>query len=433
MTKEMSFVATGDSFITRRLPSEDMPEFQEIKNIINQAEFRFTNFEVVTPGDEGVPSSVSGGTWASAPHDVIKDIKAYGFNCVAWANNHTLDYLYGGLYATERALNEHGLIHAGVGKNLAEASRPKYMECPTARVALIAFTSTFHETWMAGSQRGDCKGRPGVNGLRYKTTFHIHPEKLAMLREIAESTGINAEQELARKEGFESSNKQGSFLFGVYSFQESTEEGMRRTPNPVDKARIKKAICEAKRQADYVIVSVHSHEMTCSDKQRPADFIEEMCRMCIDEGAHAVCGHGPHILRGIEIYQHRPIFYSLGDFIFQNDTIEVLPADFYEKYSLPLDANVADALDKRSKNNTIGLGATPLVWESVIPFWKMEDGKLTELTLYPIELGYGKKRYQRGWPRLSADKSILENVQKLSEPYGTKIDIHEYVGKVILT
>ena len=60
--------------------------------IVRGAEARFTNFEVLTPGDEGFPSAVSGGTWARAPAAVIGDLRDFGFNLMAWANNHTLDY-----------------------------------------------------------------------------------------------------------------------------------------------------------------------------------------------------------------------------------------------------------------------------------------------------------------------------------------------------
>lgn len=148
MKEMMTFIATGDCFITRRIPSQDIESFQEIKSFINKAEARFTNLEVTVPNGEVFPSAFSGGTWAMAPPGVLKDLKAYGFNLIAWANNHTLDYSYGGLAGTERNLNQYEFVHAGVGKNLAEASTPKYLDCPTGRVALIAAASTFHESWV---------------------------------------------------------------------------------------------------------------------------------------------------------------------------------------------------------------------------------------------------------------------------------------------
>ncbi|RNF39954.1 CapA family protein [Planococcus salinus] len=430
MTEEFTFVATGDSFITRRLPTSQSTEFKELAELIGTGDFRFTNFEVTTPGKNPMPSPVSGGTWASGKPEVVGDLKEYGFNCVAWANNHTLDYLYNGLEETQKQLEKAGFVHAGVGGHLADASAPKYMETAAGRVALIAVTSTFHETWIAGEQRRDVPGRPGVNGLRYRSKYQTTEENLKLLKEIAEQVGINARRNLDILEGFLPEDPSGEVVFGEYKFSEGPESRLERAPEPKDMERVIRSIHEAKRQADYVVVSVHSHEMQGEDKQAAADFIEAASRTFIDEGAHAVLGHGPHIVRGIEIYRKRPIFYSLGNFIFQNDTVDFLPADFYAKHGLPADSNVADGIDARSKNNTIGLGTNPLVWESVIPRWKMKDGELTELHLYPIDLGFGQKRYQRGWPELTNNDKVLKDLQALSKPYGTAIDIQKHIGVV---
>lgn len=426
----MTFVATGDSFITRRLPSTDNEDFRNLRKVINQGEFRFTNFEVTAHNFEGFPSAVSGGTWAIAEPAVLQDIKSYGFNTLAWANNHTLDYSYGGLEATERYMNQYGFVHAGVGKNLAEASSPKYIDCSSSRVALIAATSTFHETWGAGEQRSDVDGRPGVNPLRYETKHIISEEQLKQLKKIAAITDINAEYNLAVKEGFAVQSGDHSFKLGNYQFEIGANEGMKRHPAQGDMQRVINAIWEANRQADYVIVSIHSHEMEGEDKSKPAEFLKEFSRVCIDHGAHAIIGHGPHILRGIEIYKERPIFYSLGNFIFQNDTVSKLPHDFYLKYGMGFEHNVADALDNRSDNGKKGLGVNPDVWESVIPFWKMSNGKLEEIKLYPIELGFGLPRYKRGWPKISETASALEKLKELSEPFGTKIEIKDNVGVI---
>lgn len=428
----MKFVATGDSFITRRLPNPKDPQFNRISELIKGAEVKFTNFEVTAHNLEGYPSAFSGGTWAMAPPEVLEDIKAYGFNLLNWANNHTMDYCHGGLEATERNLNKYGFVHGGAGKNLAEASRPKYLECPSGRVAFIALTATFHESWTAGQQRPDMTGRPGINPLRHKTTHIISKERLNQLKAIAEITDINAWNNLNYKEGFEVRPKDHLFKFGNYLFKEGTSEGMVTEPDDRDLKRVKQAIEEGKRQADYVMISIHSHEMKGEDKSKPADFLISFARQCIDWGANAILGHGPHILRGMEIYKESPIFYSLGNFIFQNDTVSKLPSDFYEKYGLDLADNMADALDTRSKYNTIGLGANPLVWESVIPYWEMERGKTTDITLYPIALGFGQARYQRGWPRLSSSTKPLECLQRLSEPFGTTIKIENGIGKIRL-
>ncbi|WP_142382907.1 hypothetical protein [Bacillus sp. V33-4] len=91
---------------------------------------------------------------------------------------------------------------------------------------------------------------------------------------------------------------------------------------------------------------------------------------------------------------------------------------------------MADALDARSRNGAIGLASMPSVYESVLPFWKMTDGLLDELILYPLELGYHLPRYNRGWPKLSYNQDILQGLKDLSESYGTEITIENGIGRV---
>ena len=429
MAPTMSFVATGDSFMTRRLAAS--PGIPDLAAIIRSVEVRFTNFEVLTPGDDGFPSAVSGGTWANAPAGVIGDLGDIGFNLIGWANNHTLDYSYGGLAATARELDRFGIVHAGVGRNLAEAGRPRYLECPSGRVALIAVTSTFHESAAAGQQRPDQRGRPGVNPLHFSTTYLLPRDRLDALAALADATGVNDGHKARVKDGFAAEVEEGVVLFGNHRFKEG-EAGYRTEPKAADVARINAAIGEARRQADFVLVSLHAHEMAGIDKTVPAGFIRIFAQGCITAGAHAVIGHGPHVLRGIEIYQGRPIFYSLGNFIFQNETVENLPADFYEKFDLGLTENTADALDKRSATNTKGFAVNPWAWKSVIARFTIDGDAVTTLELFPVELGFGQPRPRRGTPVLSDDPVILQHLAELSAAYGTRIVTERNIGRVVL-
>jgi poly-gamma-glutamate capsule biosynthesis protein CapA/YwtB (metallophosphatase superfamily) len=426
----LSLVATGDSFITRRLPGGE--DQRALARMIAAADVRFTNFEVLTPGDNAIPNAVSGGTWARAPEGVIADLQALGFNMVSLANNHTLDYLHAGMLATGRALDAHGMLHAGTGIHLADAARPRYLECPTARVALIAVTASFHETAAAGQQRPDMPGRPGVNMLRHTTTHILPPDRLAALRTLADESGINDAYKLRVKEGFAPAPAPDIVLFGGHRFRAGAAPAVETTARPEDVARVAAAIGEARRQGDHVLVSLHAHEMRGASKSTPAAFLEAFSRACIDAGAHGVIGHGPHILRGIEIYRGRPIFYSLGNFIFHNETVQSLPSEFYEKFDLGLTDNVADAIDARSAGNTRGFATDPWAWKSVLARWRWQGEKMTELELIPVELGFGEPRSRRGTPRLSADPTILPHLAELSAPYGTQIALEGSIGRVAL-
>ena len=59
----------------------------------------------------------------------------------------------------------------------------------------------------------------------------------------------------------------------------------------------------------------------------PEDYQKTLARQYIDAGADAVIGAHPHVLQGIEYYQGKPIFYSLGNFIFANRTYETMMAE----------------------------------------------------------------------------------------------------------
>ncbi len=424
----MRFVATGDSFITRRLASSE--GLWQLADVVRDADARFTNFEVLTPGD-AFPFAVSGGTWAKAPEGVIGDLQSLGFNMLTWSNNHTLDYGYDGMAATEAALDRSGIVHAGVGRNLAEAAAPKYLECPQGRVALIGICSTFHEASPAGQQRPDMAGRPGINPLRFTTTYTLPREQLAALAAMAEASGVNDGHKMRVKAGFGRAPEAGTVLFGGLTFKEGPE-GSVTEANKADVARTLAGISEARRQGDYVLVSLHAHEALGTDKAVPAGFLVDFSRACIDAGAHAVIGHGPHVLRGIEMYKKRPIFHSLGNFIFHNETIPQLPQDFYDKFQMGLTENVADAIDKRSEVNTKGFAADPWAWKSVVARWNMVGDEANLIELIPVELGFGVARSRRGTPRLSEDEDILPHLAKLSDAMGTRITIDGNIGRVVL-
>ena len=427
-----TFIATGDVFITRRFPKGGYPGFDAIQQCISAHDVAFTNLESTFHDREGVPAAVSGGTWAMSDPRTLDDIASYGFNLYNTANNHSGDYSHGGILATIRNLKQRDMCFSGTGKDLGEASKPCYLEMPDCRVALISVCSSTDKSHIAGAQSPDMPGRPGLNPLRYNKVYHLDPAHYAMAQELASATLINAQLERSVRNGFSTPPKEGTLPFGPTRFLLDETCWVESTPNETDMKRIEGEIQEAKRQADVVLVSFHGHECDGLETNVPAQFLETFSRRCIDAGANVVIGHGPHEIRGIEQYKEGLILYSLGNFIFETETVEYQPADAYSNKNMPLDTKVGAYMTARSKNGTSGYGTLPEIWFSVMAGWTMADGKLTEVKLYPIDLGQHKPRSQKGVPVLSGNEEVLKYMAELSAPYGTQIHIADGVGTILL-
>jgi poly-gamma-glutamate capsule biosynthesis protein CapA/YwtB (metallophosphatase superfamily) len=426
--RRLTLTATGDALISQKLSVFTEPAFLEMVGVIKSADVRFTNLEMLLHKFEGYPAAQSGGTWVCADPAILDELVWTGFNLFAWANNHTLDWGEGGLMGTLRTLEQAGVVHAGVGKNLAEARRPSYLDLDQGRVALISMCSTFAEFNRAGDSRPDVVGRPGLNPLRFEKSVHVDADTMKQLTQITEQFGLDAAEQLKTRLGFIKPQPEGTLNFGNLKFKQSDQRGVETVPHPSDAAGNLRSIADARRQADWVVVSIHSHEILGGDLEVPAAFMPTFARQCIDAGADIVIGHGPHIIQGMEMYKGRPIFYSLGNFVFQNETIRHQPADFYERLGLGPEATPADVFDARTDNGTRGFPNEPAYWESIIPHVTFDDGNVAELRLYPIDLGHGQPRSMRGRPVMAnaaLGQKIIERMDRMSTAYGTRVSWNE--------
>jgi poly-gamma-glutamate synthesis protein (capsule biosynthesis protein) len=321
---------------------------------------------------------------------------------------------------TTKYVADAGLMQAGVGQSLAEAREARFLETPKGRIALIAVASTFPDHSRAGRTRGDMPARPGLNPLRFTTTYVVTRERFEQLRRTLED--INGRPPAAGD----------SLNFFGRRFVVGTEPGLRTEPNRTDLDEIAAVVKNASRQADLTLVTIHAHEGHL-DRLVPAQFLVTFARAMVDAGADLFVGHGPHVLRGVEIYKGKPIMYSLGDFIFQNETLLRLPSENYEPYSLGSDAHVADFNDRRYDNDRSGFPSDRLIWEAVVAVPRFERRTLRELALHPITLGFGEGRTVRGRPLLAEGdlaRKILSDVERLSKPFGTAITTRDGVGYV---
>lgn len=427
-----TFIATGDSFITRRIPDEGYPGFEALRAVIEQHNVKFNNLEITIHNQQGYPAAVSGGTWAMAEPEVLDDLNRYGFNLYNTANNHSCDYSCGGVLATMDNLKKRGKVFAGTGATLEEAAAPAYLDVNGVRVALLGACAATDPSCVAGNQNAAVIGRPGLNPLRFETVYHVQKPYFDMLKQVGEKTFINAEQNKGIANGYYDPLPEGKLTLGTLHFLLSGENGMTSQPLARDMERMEKNIRIARQQADYVLVSIHAHAFDRDDDLTPAGFLKTFAHNCIDAGADAILGHGPHELQGIEIYKEKPIFYSLGNFVFQTETVSVQPADAFENKGLAPDATVEELMNFRSKDGTRGYCVQENIWHSVMAGFTAEDGRITEIKLYPITLDMHLPRKEMGSPRLAEDGAVLHHLQKLCEPFGTELSIEDNIATVKL-
>ena len=416
----MKFTAVGDAIITRRI-EKGYTGYAELAPIIGEGDARFFNLETTLHrAGEHFGSEVSGGTWLRSEPEVLDDLLPFGFNMTSFNNNHVMDYSFGGLLSTLSCVEESGLCHSGVGRNLREASRPAYLDTPHGRVALLSINTTLQGLACAGSETSAVPGRPGSNPLRTRTVITLEEKDYAALSAIIDKTGINEGRNIERREGYHGGPLVDMTEIGPILFKKGEKTKPRLEPNARDLARIKATIEEAKANADLLLFSVHSHQ-TDVEKEEPPELLREICHYIIDCGAHAVIGHGPHLLRPIEIYRECPIFYSLGDFILQLYGINEVPADMYEQYDLSPDVGVDELVARRSNGYTRGLMADRRMFISIIPVVEMEKGKLISLRLFPVLADMDVGSPTLGLPRLSHDEHLLDDFIARCKRYGTTV------------
>jgi poly-gamma-glutamate synthesis protein (capsule biosynthesis protein) len=368
---------TGQSMIRSDFRAHAPKELATISPLL-KGDVIFTNFEatVVEPGQ-----SLHDGRFLSPP-EALDALKALGFNLVALSDNHAFDLKVSGVQNTLREVKSRNIAHAGIGNDIKEAAAPGYLKTPKGTVALIAMASGLIAE--GGSATAT---RPGVNELRIEAGGKPN-----------EST-----TELPAEPGNE--------------------------PKAEDKARILGSIREARQHADLVIIYEHNHVFfnrpftalfneELPERLAPADWLKKWTHEEIDAGADIIVMHGAPLIHGVEIYRNRPIFYDLGNFIFN-----VPPTDIQ--------------LDE------------PIIWESVVAHVQFQGKNLQSITFQSItmnKIGEGEPDLHdehtnnlfletRGLPApATGDKAryILQRLADASRPLGTKVEVKGDMAEINL-
>ncbi|MCK1496695.1 CapA family protein [Bradyrhizobium sp. 188] len=437
-----TLVAVGDLIVTRALTKSQDADFGAVVELLREADVTFGNMETnIFDIREftGAPQAEYGGAYHVSLPELGPDLRSMGFNLLSYANNHSLDWGVEGMRATCRVLDQNEIIYAGVGENLARAGAARFLETARGRVALISFASSFTPLSRACDAAGEAPGRPGLNALRLTRSVIVLPEMLQSLRQLRDAlpdskpggqptpAAVSGTTETQPHQSGDDSKLTDIIVAGV-RYKSGLKPGYSFEPDSRDVVQILRNVRRGKQFSDFLVVTNHGHEPG-NWSQEPPDYEQALAHTLIDAGADAYIVHGPHQLRGIEIYKGRPIFYSLGNFV-MDDLRTPVGADMFSVHSKDPRSNTdAEVTVAEMK---VGF-SDPLYYESVITVSRFEKNKLAQLRLYPIELGFTKRFANRGIPRLagaSQAKAILDRLQRLSRPFGTTIAIENNIGLI---
>ena len=445
---DIDFALAGEALISQGLSMYTEPNYLKLVDLIRGADARYVHLEMLFHNYEHAPTDKRVGTYMRCDPKFIADLQWMGFQMMSVASNHSIDFGEGGILKNIENLNKYGVVHAGTGRNLAEARAPAYFETAKGRVALLSGTTTLFSWGRAGDQRRDMQGRPGANLLRHYTEYTVDKKTFDNIRQFGTALGFVRSPGAHHGHGpamppdtateiHVSGFDNGPLKYMKFTLGKKIER--HSYPHQQDLEGTLERIRAARRMAQWVVVAMHNQDVP---GDVPPQHAITMYHAMIDAGADIIAGTGPHQDRGIEIYKGRPIFYGIGDFILQNDTVLLEPQDQYENIGLSWNNTPADFYDLRAGyegpgqgHPTKGQGVTPHNWQNGMLRVKFKGGKLKEIRIFPVDLGYGKPRWQQGRPVLAEGdvaQEILERYQRLSKPFGTRVKIKDDMGIVRL-
>lgn len=436
----MRIVACGDAlFSSRNLAKRLDPK---LLSTLADADGTFANAEFICPsyGTPPAPRRFITAVDAAA----LDELTSIGVNMLSFANNHTGDFGPRGVLDTIEAAEARGILYSGIGRSLEEARCARFLDTAKGRIGLISAGTTRSTEFTASSPGRGIAARAGMNPLRWGRAYVLPDAEFREMQRIEAMLGIAASRrEVARVEVVKDPGPDkfafGSFFEGSLQIERGDRAHVRYYVNEKDSRAILESIRDAADRSDCVLVSLHSHEGTDENwySPRPASFIEEFARKAVDAGASAVLGHGPHMLRGIEIYRGRPIFYSLNGLMMEFEAGEQrMSPEMYEAYGFTKEALPSHLHRSRvadDKGNKLGFYADARFSRSCVAICDF-DGPETRIRLLPIDLDLNRARpTDRGLPEIASPelgREIAKDIAGMSAVYGTRVDYNAADGTV---
>jgi len=261
MSKPGIVLAVGDLAMDRADYDES---FTATRDVLTAADITFGQLET-SFAEKGVRAPQARHAVLARP-DGAAALSRAGFNVISMAGNHVLDWGNDAFFETKANIENNGMQVVGAGANIKQARKPVHDTLPDGTtVAFLAYSSILPMAYWADERR------PGCAPMR---AFTIYEQ--------------------------------------IEHDQPGTPPRTHSYPHREDLAALEADIRAAKASADVVFVSLHwgIHFVRATIP----DYAHDVARAAIAAGADAILGGHPHILKGCDIIDGKPVFHSLCNF-----------------------------------------------------------------------------------------------------------------------
>ncbi|MGF6175454.1 CapA family protein [Ensifer sp. 4252] len=407
MNEHFTLAVTGQSLIKHDIRNTTAPAFRRVQSVLREADLAFTNFEGTILGRHG-GWPLKGSFFGCSDPIVLDTLQDIGFQALSLSNNHAFDLGPSGVLSTLEEVEKRNFLHAGLGHDHATVSRASTATISGRPVAIVAMDGGPGPDFMYAADADEGRpARPGVNRLGITQRISVDGpafEQLAAIRDQIGYTAIDLAND-SQPDDRPHLDPDTEIAIARAVFKRSDRCGRSVSINETDLERNLAAIATAAKDGSLVVAYLHHHHWA-SDWYQVPDWVSGVAKACIDAGASMFVSHGAPVLQPIEIHRGRPIFYSLGNFIFH----------------------------VRSEKST---WTAPEVWESVVAVSTFgADNRLVEITLHPVVIG-GDAALRDGVlerrlaPHLAVGdraKRILGRLSEQSAGLGVDIQVSDGVG-----
>jgi poly-gamma-glutamate synthesis protein (capsule biosynthesis protein) len=350
----LKVIALGQAVVSRDLRDPPYPDFARVAALLHSVDGCAVDLIAApaAPPSTPVPAGAAPLPARASDPGALDALKALGIGMLAIANGSSVDPSLSALADLAAAAHARELTIAGAGVDLAGANAAGYRTAANGKLALVAAASG---EIRVGTAAGE--GRPGINVIPRQPTGQLDALEIERVAAMVQAAAENA---------------------------------------------------------DAAFVYLH-HEGANADARQRIEWQQRVGRRAIESGAGLVVGTGAAQVQGIEIYRNRPIFYGLGNFVYQPPT--------------------------RAGGGELG----PEALQAIAARCTFGGDTLRQVELIPIQLtadasgapggSEDAQAASRGRPTLAdaaTSAAILTRVAELSRPHNTTLAVADGIGRIAL-